>query len=231
MSERLGYFTDFQPNRFERPRFPAQLKAPADFVEGVVLPNGRTPVPISSTKLYAEDVPATSGHTWDAVRNGHLSVQVSKILDGIDYSQKGRSMLGLHANSAVTFDLDAIRSHYGYAALRFTATAGFGAKQSEVSSLADVSVYLDAKLVLQRTKMTKNAVVPIDLELPRTARFLTLMATDGGDGIGSDLLFFGDPLLHPMRDENQVAAACAARLKLSRGKEHPLPPRVAGPAP
>lgn len=219
MSEMLGYFKDLQPNRFERPRFPEKLKAPANFVDGVVLPNGKTPVPISSTKLLAEDVPVTSGHTWDAVRNGHLSAQVSKTLDGIDYSQKGRSMLGLHANSAVTFDLEAIRHHFGYDALRLTATAGFGAKQSEAASLADVSVYVDAKLVLRRLKLTKDAVVPIDLELPKTARFLTLMATDGGDGIGSDLLFFGDPLLHPMRDESQLAAADAARLKTLREKE------------
>lgn len=219
MTEMLGYFKDLQPNRFERPRFPEKLKAPAAFVDGVVLPNGRTPVPISSTKLFAQDVPATSGHTWDAVRNGHLSAQVSKTLGGIDYSQKGRSMLGLHANSAVTFDLDAVRHHFGYDALRFTATGGFGAKQSEAASLADVSVYVDGKLVFRRLKLTKDAVVPIDLELAKRARFLTLMATDGGDGIGSDLLFFGDPLLHPMRDENQVAAADVANLKALRDKE------------
>ncbi|HEY1051855.1 MAG TPA: DUF1553 domain-containing protein [Prosthecobacter sp.] len=219
MTEMLGYFKDLQPNRFERPRLPEKLKAPAGFVDGVVLPNGRTPVPISSTKLFAQDVPATSGHTWDAVRNGHLSAQVSKTLGGIDYSQKGRSMLGLHANSAVTFDLDAVRHHFGYDALRFTATGGFGAKQSEAASLADVSVYVDGKLVFRRLKLTKDAVVPIDLELAERARFLTLMATDGGDGIGSDLLFFGDPLLHPMRDENQVAAADVANLKALRDKE------------
>ncbi len=219
MTEMLGYFKDLQPNRFERPRFPEKLKAPAGFVDGVVLPNGRTPVPISSTKLFAQDVPATSGHTWDAVRNGHLSAQVSKTLGGIDYSQKGRSMLGLHANSAVTFDLDAVRHHFGHDALRFTATGGFGARQSEAASLADVSVYVDGKLVFRRLKLTKDAVVPIDLELAKRARFLTLMATDGGDGIGSDLLFFGDPLLHPMRDENQVAAADVANLKALRDKE------------
>lgn len=219
MTEMLGYFKDLQPNRFERPRFPEKLTAPAGFVDGVVLPNGRTPVPISSTKLFAQDVPATSGHTWDAVRNGHLSAQVSKTLGGIDYSQKGRSMLGLHANSAVTFDLDAVRHHFGYDALRFTATGGFGARQSEAASLADVSVYVDGKLVFRRLKLTKDAVVPIDLELAKRARFLTLMATDGGDGIGSDLLFFGDPLLHPMRDENQVAAADVANLKALRDKE------------
>lgn len=227
MSEMLGYFKDLQPNRFEKPRFPEKLKAPANFVDGVVLPNGKTPVPISSTKLFAEDVPTTSGHTWDAVRNGHLSAQVSKTLDGIDYSQKGRSMLGLHANSAVTFDLDAIRGHFGYDALRFTATAGFGAKQSEVASLADVSVYVDGKLAFRRLKLTKDAVVPIELELAKNVRFLTLMATDGGDGIGSDLLFFGDPLLNPMRDETQVAAADVANLKALREKEARLRREVA----
>ncbi len=227
MSEMLGYFKDLQPNRFERPRFPGKLKAPANFVDGVVLPDGKTRVPISSTQLMAEGVPATSGHTWDAVRNGPLSAQVSKTLGGIDYSQKGHSMLGLHANSAVTFDLGAIRRHFGHDALRLTATAGFGAKQSEAASLADVSVHVDGRLVFQRLKLTKDAVVPIELELPKTARFLTLMATDGGDGIGSDLLFFGDPLLHPMHDEKQVAAADATQLKTLREKEARLRHEIA----
>jgi hypothetical protein len=223
MSEMLGYFKDLQPNRFERPRFPAKLKSPANFVDGIVLPNGgpdgKTKVPLTSTKLYAEDVPATSGHTWDAVRNGHLSAQVSNTLAGIDYSQKGHSILGLHANSAVTFDLDAIRKHFGYEALRFTATAGFGAKEAAKSSKADLSIYVDAKLAVRRLKLTKDAVMPVELDLPKTARFLTLMATDGDDGIGSDLMFFGDALLQPVRDANQIAAADATRLKTLREQE------------
>lgn len=232
MSEMLGYFKDLRPNRFERPRFPAKLKAPPDFVDGVVLPNGgpdgKAQVQITSTKLHAEDVPPTSGHTWDAVRNGHLSAQVSNTLAGIDYSQKGHAMLGLHANSAVTFDLDAMRRHYGYGALRFTAVAGFGAKASEKASKADVGIYLDGKLALRRMHLTKDAVVPLDLELPKTVRFLTLMATDGGDGIGSDLLFFGDPLLHPVRDEKDIAAATATRLKALRENESRLRREMAG---
>lgn len=227
MSEMLGYFKDLQPNRFERPRFPAKLKAPANFVDGVVLPNGTSPVPISSTKLYAEDVPATCGHTWDAVRNGHLSAQVSKTLAGIDYSQKGRSLLGLHANSAVTFDLDAIRRHYGYAALRLTATAGFGANKAAQASLADVSVYLDGKLTLRRQKITKDTIVPIELDLPKTARFLTLMATDGGDGISSDLLCFGDPQLHPIPDATRIVTTDAAQLTTLRAKETNLRREIA----
>ncbi len=219
MSEMLGYFKDLPPNRFERPRFPAKLKSPPNFLDGVVLPNGSSSVPISSTGHIAEKVPATSGHTWDAVRNGHLSAQVSKTLAGIDYSQKGHSILGLHANSAVTFDLDAIRRHYGYAALRLTATAGFGANKAAQASLADVSLYLDGKLTLRREKITKDTVVPIELDMPKNARFLTLMATDGGDGISSDLLFFGDPQLHPIPDTARIVTADASRLKTLREKE------------
>lgn len=219
MSEMLGYFKDLPPNRFERPRFPAKLKAPAHFVDGVVLPNGSSTVPISSTGLIAEKVPATSGHTWDAIRNGHLSAQVSMTLAGIDYSQKGHSILGLHANSAITFDLEAIRKHHGYATLRLTATAGFGANKAAQSSLADVSLYLDGRLQFRRQKITKDTVVPIELDLPTTARFLTLMATDGGDGIGSDLLFFGDPQLHPMPDAKRIIATDADRLKTLHKKE------------
>ena len=57
----------------------------------------------------------------------------------------------------------------------------------------------------------------------KEARFLTLMSTDGGDGIGHDQVFFGDPKL-VRADPGQALtkdAAHPARRVAVRPRSHP----------
>ena len=51
---------------------------------------------------------------------------------------------------------------------------------------------------------------------------LALIATDGGDGISSDLLFIGDPKLVPEIAETRLTQADAAQLKLLRAEAQKL---------
>lgn len=227
VTEMQGYFKDLPANRFVRPAFPQPTLG---FVDGVVLPNGGPhAVTISSTGLQVRDVPATSGHAWDAVRHGALAAQVGYVLNGVDYRQPGHSMLGLHANAAVTFDVEAVRRHHalGKQALHLSAVVGFGAKASAKESHADLSLYVDGRLALRHLHLNKDAVLPVTVELPLGARFLTLMATDGGDGIGSDLLFLGDAKLHVAPPEGMLSAADAGRLKELRNQEQRLSQELA----
>ena len=57
---------------------------------------------------------------------------------------------------------------------------------------ADFTVYVDAERKFQKLKLRKDEFTHLDIAIPSTAKTLTLIATDGGDGIGSDLLFLGD---------------------------------------
>ncbi len=91
------------------------VRGPSAFIDGVVIPNGGQPVPIASTGLAVEDVPVTSGKAWDAIRHGPVNSQASTKLGGVDYATDGHTLLGLHANAAITFDLDAIRKESGAA--------------------------------------------------------------------------------------------------------------------
>ena len=170
------------------------VRGPSSFVDGVVIPNGGQPVPITSTGLTVEDVPATSGKAWDAIRHGPVNSQASTKLGGVDYAAAGHSLLGLHANAAITFDLNAIRKESGAGTWQFRAIVGYGGRDS--SGRADFHIYVDGKLAERRMGLSNHdSGVPVAIALPASARFLTLMSTDGGNGIAHDQIFFGDAKL------------------------------------
>ena len=125
--------------------------------------------------------------------------------------------------------------HSGLRALRFSASAGFGATPGVFNTRADFSVYIDTELVFQKLKLKKSDFVEVDVAVPETAKTLTLIATDGGDGIGSDLLFLGDARLHPAElnkarteDEKQRLSELQARARDLQNelKALPSPSRV-----
>lgn len=181
------------------------------FVDGVFVPaNGQTR--ISSTGLMADDLPANSGKAWDMIRNGPVSSQYSTTLGTIDYNSTGHSMLGLHANAGITFDLAAIRdagrpesspkpssnsdqstdNDSALAEYEFSTVAGYGGQTVEPS--AEFRVYLDGELKATG-RLGRNNTAKISLKVPANARFLTLISTDGGNGYGHDQISFGDPRL------------------------------------
>ena len=180
-----------------------------EFVDGVFIPdgdNGKAEIPVSSTGVTVTGLPKTSGKAWDMIRNGPVASQHSPELDGIDFTKDGHSLLGLHANAGITFDVAAMRkvarlsesSHEtspdseSQATLRFTAKLGyFGAVGS---NFADAWVFVDGRKVAAFRKLRRaDGLQNIDVELPASARFLTLVSTDGGNGYGMDQIGFGDP--------------------------------------
>ena len=79
-------------------------KCSYDFIDGVFVPaEGETKV--SSTNLKATGLPANGGKAWDMIRNGPVASQFSTQWGGVDYNKPGHSMIGLHANAGITFDL------------------------------------------------------------------------------------------------------------------------------
>lgn len=197
MKNKLGYFRDITANKkVSVPSVPSVL--------AVFLPNGPAPVP------------ATSGHFWDTIANRPLNAQRSTKLGNIDYAEKGHSMLAMHANSGITFDLAKLREQSGQKAMHLTGLVGFGAAREAAASKADFTVFVDAELKFQKLKLRKDETATLDVELPATAKTLTLIATDGGDGISSDLLFIGDAKLVPEINDTQLTEAAVAELKQLR---------------
>jgi hypothetical protein len=165
-------------------------------VDGVFVPDGAPgqPITITSTGLQVDDLPDTSGATWDYVLNGKVSSQATTVIDGVDYGVAPNTLLGFHANKGITFDLDAIRATGRGDQFRFCSIAGYGGNQE--ATRADIFVYVDGALrAVRRGFGTKDGAIPIEFDIGPRERFLTLVATDGGDGIGFDQVFFGNPQL------------------------------------
>jgi mono/diheme cytochrome c family protein len=175
-----------------------------DLIDGVFIPDGgggKAVIPISSTGLTVTGLPQTSGQAWDLIRNGPVASQHSPVAGGIDFTKDGHSLLGLHANAGITFDLAAIRKAAGSEALRFTAKlAYFG---QEGANYADVRIYIDGKMEIEFLRLgRKDGLRDVSVILPATARFLTLVSSDGRDGIGHDQVGFGDPRIQPHPPQN-----------------------------
>jgi hypothetical protein len=217
--DKLGFHRDIKANRLQKPAW-GHVNAPK-FVQWVFVPDGREEVNIAFKKPV-KGVPPTSAQAWDAIRNGPLASQVSTSIDGTEFAKEGHSILGLHANSAVTFDLKEIRQASGYTKMRLTAMVGFGASKQAASSFADLSVFVGSEQKFQRLKMRKDESVRIDLSIPADAPTLTLIATDGGDGIGSDLLFLGDSKLALDIESQPLSAADKARVNALQAEEKQL---------
>jgi hypothetical protein len=211
--DKLGYHRDIQTNRLQK-------VSSVPSVLWVFVPSGPK-LPIAF-KQEVTGIPATSGHFWDTIANHPISAQRNTKLGGTDFATKGHSMLAMHANSGITFDLAKLREQSGLKAMRLTGLVGFGASKEAAASKADFTVFVDAELKFQKLKLRKDETAALDLEVPAKAKTLTLIATDGGDGIGNDLLFIGDPKLMPEIAETRLTEADAAQLKQLRAEAQKL---------
>ena len=221
-----GFLTEVKVNAYTPSKLP--------FIDGVVIPGGGAEVVISSTGLKTPRLRPTSGNAWDAIRNGPVNSQRSTEINGVNYHSQGHSLLGLHANAGITFDLRAARKVLGATMTHFHAQAGYGGRPGgTATNHADVHVYLDGKPVFTREKLGATDSATIDIDIPVAASFLTLMSTDGGDGIGHDQVFFGDPRLQrPPAPADAGASAKLAALTKQRDslqkqlKALPVKPQV-----
>ena len=127
---------------------------------------------------------------------------------GASVSSLARSLL-MHANSGITYDLQAIRQLFpDVKVARFQSTIGIeqGAVRPQASN-ADFWVVVDGKVRYEKTQVKFNEFYSVDLELSEYDRFLTLVITDGedpesrvingfvSDAIDSDWGMFAEPVL------------------------------------
>ena len=176
-------------------------------VDGVFIPDGRAgPVQTDSAGHACEEFPATANRTGGYIWAGGAmptSVDHPRMirteLDGVDYASPGHGLLFLHANKGITFDLAAIRrANPGYKLIRFRAVAGNTETVSAegLAAYADLWVLVDGQVRFRRREINGlNGAFSVAIPLDESDRFLTLAATDGGNGIDNDWIVFGDPRL------------------------------------
>ncbi|MFM8891069.1 MAG: DUF1553 domain-containing protein, partial [Planctomycetia bacterium] len=143
-----------------------------------------------TTGLSVPRLPATSRAAWDAIRKGPVNQQHSTRLGDVDYAGKEHTILGLHANAGITFDVGEILARAPVVKPVFRAVVGYGGTTPTAG--AEYFVFVDGGLRASGRIGRDDGGTPVDVPLADGARFLTLVATDGGNGIGMDQIFFGD---------------------------------------
>jgi hypothetical protein len=107
----------------------------------------------------------------------------------------------VHPNNGITFDLTAIRgTNPDHRLARFLAVVGnteTSAQYGDARTVwADVWVLVDGKIRFRRREINGfTGGLRIAIPLTDQDRFLTLIATDGGNGLWWDWIIFGDPRL------------------------------------
>ena len=170
-------------------------------VDGVLIPDGSAgPVQIDSAGHTFDDFGPTDNHTAGPIwAGGVLPAGERTALGGVDYAAPGHRVLGMHANKGITFDLQAIRrANPDQQLVRFRAIVGNTEliSQSGQSVFTDVCILVDGQVRFRRREINNySGAMPVNIRIGKNDRFLTLVATDGGDTIAHDWIIFGDPRL------------------------------------
>ena len=179
------------------------------FVDGVFIPDGRSgPVQIDSASHTFSDFITGSNlcgrRIWAAGMfpkgDPALTHGIRTLLGNIDYARPEHGCLLLVANNGITFDLQAIRrANPGYRLLQFRSMAGNSDPDSMTTNVwrfADLWVFVDGQIRFRRREINGyGGAFPISVPVGENDRFLTLVSTDGGNGIEGDDILMGDPRL------------------------------------
>lgn len=169
----------------------------SNFVNGVFVVDGG----VAGLQQYATTGATmsaldTNNQTWDTIEN-RANNSSGSVLSGIDYNNVGgNTMIGLHSNNGITFDLDAIEAAYGKQVVGFSTIVGLA--HGDANAAASYSILLDGVLMASDTLDTPGerlVGLPVSFAIGSTARFLTLVSTDANNNIGFDQIIFGNPTL------------------------------------
>ena len=105
----------------------------------------------------------------------------------------------MHANQGITFDLDSIRrANPRWKLLRFRVMIADPETGYEKGNptMADAWVFVDGQVRTRYRQINAySGAFSVNVPLDAHDRFLTLVATDGGNLIDHDWVIFGDPRL------------------------------------
>lgn len=183
-----------------------------EFVDGIFVPKSNAAT-ITTTGIKVDDLLASSGKTWDYFKSGTSSGSTENQIDGVDYSKPLNSMLAIHANKGITFDLQKMRATHHFTACRLQGV--FGNSGASGQSQLDFSIYVDGKRVLNLKDFPAQGKGHlVDLELSKSERFLTLVTTEGKQGISHDQAVFGNPrIVMTEREINPQRTITISKLK------------------
>jgi hypothetical protein len=176
-------------------------------IGGVFVPHGGPTPDTLDPAGHQYNFPPTNGRAFLYLWSGNLWRPIrpkgseSIVLGSIDYSASGHGMIILHANKGVAFDLDAIRNAHPdrpfthLQAVCGNLTANDPPNGWKVSDRSEFWVFVDGDLRSHKSILRTDPPFDVDVPLEPAAHYLTLVATDGGDGYDWDWVTLGDPRL------------------------------------
>ncbi len=170
------------------------------FVDGAFIPDGsRKPVIVSSENHIFVNCPPTDNSYWIEITNDLAVVgQIVHTLNlgGLEYCTPERAGINMHANLGITFDLAAIRrAHSGYEITQLLTDAGVSQSVTSDRARASLWILVDGQVRFQVQGMVRGDHRSVEVDLAPNDRFLTLVSTDGGNGLGGSFAVFGEPVL------------------------------------
>jgi hypothetical protein len=176
-----------------------------NFVNGVFIPDGGAgAVTLDSAGHSYSGFPNTDSKSWDLIKDGPFQ-NGGTVLSGTNYNSGSHSMIGLHANKGITFDLQQIGSaHPGMSISNFTAIAGM-THLSGGYGTSDWWVFVDGVLKQSQPNTPGGVGFAVNVSLAPTDQFLTLVSTDAGDSFLVDQIIFGDPTLSLVPEPSSIA--------------------------
>lgn len=185
-------------------------------IDGVFIPKTANQTVSSQGHLFSA-CPTTEGFTWGGVIATGIGfksgipgiVNHYYVLDGTTYGRGEHACINMHSNIGITFDLDAIRGQAPDLNIKmFTAVCGLSKTFYEYEKFnphalpkAEFFVAVDGKLCFASGETSPESQGhAIDVALDPTARFLTLIVTQGSDDPAFDWGLFAEPKLHLERD-------------------------------
>jgi hypothetical protein len=187
---RLNYLKGFTTERRGGETLIAEAYLPIKehpFIDGIFIPNGKTVV--SSRGDTFDGFLITSGvHCADLFGNPppetyyHDDLPRTIRFNGQEYGERGKSCIFMPAsNHGITFDLEAIRRHYGRRIVRFTAQVGLVHFDNKRCN-ENFYVLVDGQPRYSLLGYTQKGVLnDVSIPLKDTDRFLTLAATENVD--------------------------------------------------
>ena len=178
-------------------------------LDGAFIPDGRKgPTVVDSAGDKFNFAPA-DGTSYDYIFTGgkipwRWNPGLPTALDGIDYATPDHSIVFMHANNALTLDLDAIRRLYpGRHMADFHCRVGNSAVLDPKKSKANLPVgEVTARVLLngivhdEKLRLNnRSGSALLQVPLLDGDRFLTLATTNQGTGIGDDWLLWVDAKL------------------------------------
>jgi hypothetical protein len=185
------------------------------FVDGVFIPDGsKGPITVDSAGHLFADCPRTLNVApflfWAGGAIPNTQFPLTTTVKGVDYARNGNALLHMHANLGITFDLNAVRkSHPDWTIQRFLAIVANMELRSEAGTdvSADYWVLVDGRVRSYRCRINaRDGAFPLSIPINPSDCYLTLVSTDGGNGINCDLITFIDPQLELSKEHYQPAS-------------------------